>query len=80
MDRSFEQIRTEVLELDRESQRQLVDEVEERLGPFEPDNADFEEAFERLQAYDHGEMTAINAEESMASVRKLIEASRQNRP
>ncbi|MFI5201394.1 MAG: hypothetical protein ACHQNE_03310 [Candidatus Kapaibacterium sp.] len=72
MDKSFEQIRSEVLELDRESQRRLVDEVEEKLGPYEPNDADFEEAYERLQAYDRGKMTAISAEESIDSVRKII--------
>ena len=79
MDRSFEQIRAEVLELDPESQRRLVDEVEEKLGPYEPNNSDFEEAFERLKAFDSGKMTAISAEESMASVRALIAASRKKR-
>jgi hypothetical protein len=78
MDRSFEQIRSEVLELDRESQRRLVDEVEERLGPYEPKDDDFEEAYERLQAYDRGKMSAISAEESIAEARKLI-AAKQNR-
>jgi hypothetical protein len=80
MDRSFEQIRTEVLELDPESQRQLIDEVEVQLGPYEPNNVDFEEAHERLQAFDRGEMSAITAEESMAAVRKLIADAKQNRP
>ena len=80
MDRSFEQIRAEVMELDPESQRRLADEVEERLGPYEPNDIDFEEAYERLQAYDRGEMTAISAEESMTSVRKLIADSKQSRP
>ena len=46
MDRSFEQIREEILELDRESQRRLVDEVENRFGPYEPNDIDFEEAYE----------------------------------
>jgi hypothetical protein len=80
MDRSFEQIRTEVLELDPESQRQLIDEVEGKLGPYEPNAADFEEAYERLQAFDRGEMSAISAEESMEAVRKLIADAKQNRP
>ena len=80
MDRSFEQIRTEVLELDCDSQRQLIDEVEGGLGPFEPNDADFEEAFERLQAYDRGEMTAISAEESIAAVRKIIANAKQSSP
>ena len=80
MDRSFEQIRTEVLELDPESQRQLIDEVEVQLGPYAPNAADFEEAYERLQAFDRGEMSAISAEESMEAVRKLIADAKQNRP
>jgi hypothetical protein len=80
MDRTFEQIRTEVLELDPESQRQLIDEVEVKLGPYVPNDADFEEAYERLQAFDRGEMSAISAEESMAAVRKLIADAKQNRP
>ncbi len=80
MDRSFEQIRTEVLELDTESQRRLVDEVEQKLGPYEPNNTDFEGAYERLQAFDRGEMSSISAEESVADVYQLIAASRQKRP
>jgi hypothetical protein len=79
MDKSFEQIRTEVLEMDHDSQRLLIDEVEVRLGPFEPNDTDFEEAFERLQAYDRGEMTAISAEESIAEIRKIIASASQNR-
>ncbi len=68
------------MELDRESQRQLVDEVEERLGTFSPIDADFEEAYERLHAFDRGEMGAISAEESIYAARKYIMASKQNRP
>ena len=79
MDRSFEQIRTEVLELDPESQRQLIDEVEVKLGHYEPKDADFEEAYQRLQAFDRGEMNALSAEESMAAVRKLIADAKQSR-
>jgi hypothetical protein len=67
MDTSYEQLRTEVLEMDHDSQRRLIDEVKEKLGQYKPNDADFEEA------YDPGEMTAISAEESIAAVRKIID-------
>ncbi len=79
MDRSFEQIRTEVLELDHESQRRLVDEVEEKLAEFEPHHADFEEAYQRLEAYRRGEMKSVSAEESIARSRRIIENAKRVR-
>ncbi len=79
MDRSFEAIRAEVLELDPERQRELIDEVEGRLGPFEPSESDFEEAHRRLQAYDRGELTAISPEESIAQARKIIADATKHR-
>jgi hypothetical protein len=74
MDRKFEEIRGEVFSLDTESQRRLADEIEVRLGPFEPSDVDFEEAHERLQAYDRGEEKAISAEKSLEEVRKIYVA------
>ena len=72
MDRTFEEIRGEVLSLDMESQRRLADEIEVRLGPFEPPEADFEEAHKRLEAYDRGEEIAISAEESLNEIKNII--------
>ncbi len=81
MDRSFEQIRTEVLELDPESQRQLIDDVEARLGETEIlfDDEWSIEIKRRLDEYDRGEGSSISAEESIANVRKYIEDAKRER-
>jgi hypothetical protein len=81
MDRSFEQIRTEVLELDRDSQRRLADEVERRLSETE---MSFEDEWSieikrRLDEYDRGEGGSVSAEESIANARKQIENAKRAR-
>ena len=81
MDRSFEQIRTEVLELDHDRQRQLIDEVEARLVETE---MSFEsewsiEIKRRLDEYDRGDGSSISAEESIANARKYIEEAKRAR-
>ena len=79
MDRTYEELRDEVMELDRGSQRRLVDEVEHRWGNAEPAEADFEEAYQRLEAYDRGEITAMSAEESLSLVNNMISEARRGR-
>jgi hypothetical protein len=77
MDRSFEELRDEVLALDNEKLRELADEVEARLGAFEPSEADYKEAAERLEKFDRGEITAMTAEEAMASVRARLKETQK---
>ncbi len=72
MDRSFEQIRTEVLELDRESQGKLVEEIEQQWTS-DIDEEAYAEAARRMEAYRRGESTTVSAEESIAHARKVIE-------
>ncbi len=79
MDRTFEELRSEVLELDPENQRRLVEEVEERLAAVEPHQADFDEAYQRLEAYRRGEMKSVSAEESIARSRRIIENAKRVR-
>jgi hypothetical protein len=70
MDRSFEDIRAEVLEMDRESQERLIEEIEQNLaGSNEP----IAEAKRRAEAVDRGEMKTVDGPEALARVRKLIE-------
>ncbi len=75
MDRSFEQVRTEVLEMDPESQRRLADEIEHRLA--ENDESVYAEAYRRLQAHRRGEGTTMSAEESLARGRAMIEEAKR---
>jgi broad-specificity NMP kinase len=77
MDRNYEELRTEVLELDRESQGKLVEEIEEQWTA-EIDNEAFEEAARRMEAYRRGEVTTVSAEESTARVRRIIEDYKQS--
>ena len=75
MDRSFEQIRSEVLELDHESQRRLVDEVEEKLAETELEFQEEwrEEIKRRLDEYHRGEGESLTREEFMGRARQMIE-------
>jgi hypothetical protein len=72
MDRSFEQIRNEVLELDRESQGKLVEEIEQHWTA-DIDEEAYAEAEKRMGAYRRGESSTVSAEESIAHARKIIE-------
>jgi hypothetical protein len=73
MDRSFEEIRTEVLELDRESQRKLADELEEKLSESDWDEDWKKEVQRRLELHQSGKATYVSAEESLAKGRAMIE-------
>jgi hypothetical protein len=77
MDRSFEQVRTEVLELDDESQRRLVEEIEHRLA--ENDESIYAEAYRRLEAHRRGEGATMSAEESFVRGRAMIEEAKRKR-
>lgn len=74
MDRSYERIRAEVLELDLESQRKLADEIEVHLAESqtELDQAWDEEIRRRMEAHRRGEGTYSTREEMMARAEKRI--------
>ena len=77
MDRSFEVVRSEVLEWDRESQRRLADEIEQHLA--ERDETVYAEAYRRLQAHRRGEGRAMSAEESFTRGRAMIEDAKRKK-
>ncbi len=77
MDRTFEEIRSEVLELDRESQGKLVEEIEQQWTS-DIDEEAFAEAARRMEAYRRGEGTTVSAEESISRVRRMIEDYRNS--
>lgn len=81
MDRSFEDLRHEVLELDLESQRKLADEIEENLAESQTkvDEAWRLEIKSRLDEYRRGEGTSLSREESMGQVRRMIEEAKRTR-
>jgi len=81
MDRTFEKIREEVLQLDQDSQRRLADEIEENLteNQDEVDEAWRLEIKRRLDEYRRGEGSRVTAEESIANARRLIEETNRAR-
>ena len=78
MDRSFEEIRAEVLEMDRESQERLVEEIEQQWSDTIDDEA-LAEAKRRLDEYKRGEGKSFTAEESIANVRRMLEEKKRER-
>jgi len=72
MDRNYEELRTEVMELDRVSQRKLANEIEEQLSHSDDLEDGFLEAKRRLDAVERGEMQTVDGPEALARVRKLI--------
>lgn len=81
MDRTFDEIREEVLHLDQESQRRLADEIEENLGESqtEVDDAWRLEIKQRMDEYRRGEGSSVTAEESIANARRQIEETTRAR-
>ena len=81
MDRSFEQIRTEVLELDPESRRKLAEEIEHTL--VEPDQANDsawkKEMARRMEAHRRGEGTYVTREHMMDMAEKMIVAAERKK-
>jgi hypothetical protein len=69
MNKSFEEIRTEVMELDPESQRQLRDEIDRNL---DCDSSNFHEAKRRSEAVSRGEMKTVDGPEALARIKKLV--------
>ena len=67
--KTFEEIRTEVLELDDESQRRIRDEIDRNLRSV---NAGIREAKRRAEAVARGEMKTVDGPGSLAAIRKLI--------
>jgi putative addiction module component (TIGR02574 family) len=78
MDRFFEEIRSEVLELDRESQRKLAEEIEHTLAETETkvDEEWRQEIKRRLDNHRRGEGSYVTAEKSLAKGRAMIEEAR----
>ncbi len=74
MDRSFEQVRTEVLEMDPESQRRLAEEI-----LAENDSARKQEIARRLEAHRRGEGTYVTKEQMMDMAEKMISAAERTR-
>ena len=73
MDRSFEQVRTEVLEMDPESQRRLSEEIRHRLA--ENDSVREQEIARRVDEHRRGEGTYVTKEQMMDMAEKMIEPS-----
>lgn len=78
MDRSFEIIRSEVLEWDRESQRRLAQEIEEHLAESEEAAWD-EEISRRLDAHRRREGTYVTKEQMMDIAEKMIVAAERKK-
>jgi hypothetical protein len=72
MDRSYEELRSEILQLDRETQGRLIDDIEEQWQSDIPDEI-IEEATRRIEAYRRGEVGSVSPEESIARARKAIQ-------
>jgi len=83
MDSSFEEIRSEVLELDRESQRRLIEEVERNLvhddSNEEVETAWKQEIVRRLEAHRRGEGSYVTREQMMEMAEKMIAAAERKR-
>jgi hypothetical protein len=69
MDRSYEELRSEVLGLQPDEQRKLRDDIDRNL---DVDHAGYLEAKRRANAVDRGEMKTVDGPEALARVRKLI--------
>jgi putative addiction module component (TIGR02574 family) len=81
MDRSFEQVRTEVLEWDPESQEKLVEEIRHHLAEKdeEYDSVRQRELTRRLESHRRGEGTYVTKEQMMDMAEKMISAAEQKR-
>jgi hypothetical protein len=72
MDRTFESVLEEVMELDRESQITIAEKILANVNLAEHDAACRAEIRSRVAAYERGEMKTVDAEESVARMRKII--------
>jgi len=77
MDRTFEEIREEVLHLDQDSQRRLAEEIEENLSESNWNDESREEIKRRLEKHRRGEGIYMTAEESLVKGRAMIEEARR---
>ncbi len=78
MDRTFETVLEEVMELDRESQITIAEKI---LANAASDSEEHDAAWRaeirrRVAAYERGEMKTVDAEESIARMRKIIAEAR----
>ena len=77
MDRTYETVLEEVMELDRESQITIAEKILANVsGSEEHDAAWRAEIRRRVAAYERGEMKTVDAEESVARMRKIIAEAR----
>ncbi len=80
MDKSFEQVRTEVLELDTESQRKLAEEIKHHLAEIDDEySVSQRELSRRLDAHRRGEGTYVTKEHMMNMAEKMIVAAERKR-
>jgi putative addiction module component (TIGR02574 family) len=72
MDREFERVAEEALELKESERHELVDRLNKSfLHGDQVFDENLAEAKRRLEAYDRGEIQSVDAHEAMARVRKL---------
>ena len=69
MNKSFDDIRADVLEMDPESQRRLRDEIDRNL---DSDRTGYEEAKRRSAAVTRGEMKTVDGPEAIERIKKLV--------
>jgi putative addiction module component (TIGR02574 family) len=77
MDRTFETVLEEVMELDRESQITIAEKILAKVSDSEEHDAPWRaEIRSRVAAYERGEMKTVDSEESIARMRKIISEAR----
>ncbi|HZK75734.1 MAG TPA: hypothetical protein VFD13_02390 [Candidatus Kapabacteria bacterium] len=82
MDRTFEEIREEVLHLDQDSQRRLADEIDGNI-PVEQSEYDEESTAElrrRMEQHRRGDGTYVTWEHMMDMAEKMIAEAERKRP
>ena len=72
MDKEFDRVVEEALALEEDERHELVDRLNHSFTNEEKNfEANLAEAKHRLEAYDRGEITSVDAREAMCRVRKL---------
>lgn len=72
MDRDWESIRNDALALEPSRQALLVEEMVDRLAQTPHMQAWLDESERRLEAYHRGEIKAVDMEESLSRIERLI--------
>ncbi len=77
MDREFNEVREEVLALDRESQITIAEEIMTSISASPEHEAAWRsEIRRRTEAYRRGEITTVDSDDVMARARRKIEEAR----